>query len=394
MKKLCIVTTLWSSVNNWIVPFIDEYHNHNIDITIVCNMDDQYEKDLKERFPFIHTYAIGFPRGMDVIGTIKGIFELILFFSKEKFDMVQYSTPNASFYSAIASFVTRIPVRLYCQWGMVYVTKKGLVRWICELIERLTCKCSTQIQPDSYGNLKFCRDHKFYNEENSNVIWNGSAKGINLEEYNVYRKEEYKKEIKEKYNLSTEPIIGFVGRLGGEKGCNELFKAFKVLKSIYPNLVLLFVGPIEKEDTIESELLKYFKENNSIIKTGRVKDVPRYMAAMDVFVLPSYREGFGMSVVEASAMEVPVVATKYPGPSGGMKDGVTGFEVSIGNVDELVEKISYLLNNPLVAKQMGSAGRKFAEEKFDYRIFKKMYIENRLELIKKSEKQRCGGKDE
>lgn len=82
---------------------------------------------------------------------------------------------------------------------------------------------------------------------------------------------------------------------------------------------LLFVGPIEKEDTIDIELFDYFKKCDSIIKTGRVSDVSKYMATMDIFILPSYREGFGMSVVEASAMGIPVIATKYPGPSSAMR---------------------------------------------------------------------------
>lgn len=381
-KRICIVTTLWSSINNWIKPFLNEYDRHGIDVTIVCNMDSDFERNLKAEYPFIHTHSIGFPRGMNVIGSLKSIFKLIKFFKKEKFDLVQYSTPNASFYSSVASKIAGVPVRLYCQWGMVYVTKTGLIRKITGTIERTTCKCSTMVQPDSEGNLKFCREKGLYDEHKSTVIWNGSAKGIDLTAYDIDKKEQFATEIKSRYNLPVNSrVIGFVGRLGKEKGCNELFSAFRTLKKKYPDLTLLFVGPIEKEETINPDLLKYFKTESSIIKTGRVSDVPKHMAAMNVCVLPSYREGFGMSVVEASAMEVPVIATKYPGPSSAMKNGKTGIEIEIGSDTAIIDAVSFLLDNPEKGKEMGFAGRKFAKDNFEQTEFIQKLINNRLELL-------------
>ena len=381
-KRICIVTTLWSSIDNWIKPFLNAYHQHGIDVSIVCNMDSEYENRLKAQYPFVHTHAIDFPRGMSAIGSVKSIFRLVKYFKKEKFDLVQYSTPNASFYASVASKFTGIPVRLYCQWGMVYVTKKGFTRLITETIERITCKCSTSVQPDSHGNLNFCRDKGLYSEKKSMVIWNGSAKGIDLTAYDIEKKDLFAAEIKSRYNIPNgNTVIGFVGRLGKEKGCNELFSAYRNLKKKYPNLTLLFVGPIEKEESITPDLFEYFKTESSIIKTNRVPDVPKHMAAMDLCVLPSYREGFGMSVVEASAMGVPVVATKYPGPSSAMRNGETGIEIEIGSDQAIVDAVSYLLDNPDKGKEMGNAGRKFAKEKFEQKEFIQKLIDNRLELL-------------
>ena len=382
MKKICIITTLWSSINNWIKPFLNEYHTNDIEVTVVCNMDAEYERNLKEEFPFIKTCAAPFPRGINVLGSLKSIGFLRKFFKSHKFDLVQYSTPNASFYASIASKSAKIPVRLYCQWGMVYVTRSGLSRKVFKWMEKIICKKSTYVQPDSFGNLEFCRREGLYDEKKSGVIWNGSAKGIDLTAYNVEKKSEYAHEIKEKYQISNdELVIGFVGRLGREKGCNELFEAFKSIKCKYKNAKLLFVGPIEKEDTINPELLSYFKECDDIIKTGRVKNVEKYISAMDIFVLPSYREGFGMSVVEASAMEVPVVTTKYPGPSGAMIDGVTGLAVDVRDETALEKAICTIIENSDKASDMGKAGRDFVVESFDQKIFIQKYIENRKQLL-------------
>ena len=382
MKKIAIVTTLWSSIDNWIKPFLNEYRDHGIDVTVICNMSEEYEQNLKAEFPFVHTKRIAFPRGIHVWRSLKSIRELKKFFRSTRFDLVQYATPNASFYTSIAAKSAKIPIRLYCQWGMVYVTMTGIKRKLFYLVEKIICRSSTNVQPDSKGNLEFCRKAGFYGAEKSEVIWNGSAKGIDLSKFDFLQKEQYAAEIKRQYSIPSKvPVIGFVGRLGREKGCNELFSAFRILKEKYPDLRLLFVGPIEKEETIDPELLDYFKSCSDIIKTDRVKNIEKYISAMDVFVLPTYREGFGMSVIEASAMKVPVIVTKYPGPCGAVIPDVTGFAIDIKSVDQLVEKIDLLLSQEDLRKTMGENGRKFVEENFEQKEFIKRYMENRLSLL-------------
>ena len=176
-------------------------------------------------------------------------------------------------------------------------------------------------------------------------------------------------------------MVGFVGRLGREKGCHELFKAFQNVKKEFPKAKLLFVGPIEKKETMDAEMLEYFESCDDIIKTDRVSHVEKYASAMDVYVLPSYREGFGMGVVEASAMGVPVIVTRYPGPSSAMEEGVSGYSVPVKDVDLLTEYILKLLSNPMEAKKIGLQGRQWVEKRFDQKIFIQKYMENRVDLL-------------
>lgn len=381
-RKICIITTLWSSINNWVKPFLKAYKACGIEVTIACNMDEKYESSLLEEFPFVKTCRINFPRGINFSGSLKSIKELQRFFKKEHFDMVQYSTPNASVYASIAAKRMKIPVRLYCQWGMVYVSRRGIKRYIFKLMEKMICKNSTIIQPDSIGNLEFCRKEKLYDEKKSEVIWNGSAKGLDFSKYDITQKENYRTEIRVKYKIPSDAVVlGFVGRLGAEKGCNELFDVFQELEKSYNNLYLLFVGPMEKQNTIRPELLSYFETDCKIIKTGRVTDVEKYMSAMDVFVLPSYREGFGMSVIEAEAMEVPVVVTQYPGPTGGMADGKTGCIVPQKDKIALKEAIMRLLDDSDLRTKLGKNGRVYVKENFDSDVFMQKYMENRKKLL-------------
>ena len=130
-------------------------------------------------------------------------------------------------------------------------------------------------------------------------------------------------------------------------------------------------------------MLKYFFNNRNIIVTDRVKDVERYMSAMDVFVLPSYREGFGMSVVEAEAMGVPVIVTDIPGPRNAIIDGLTGLLIPIKNHIRIVESVDYLLKNKVKLYEMGKKGAEYASKNFDSIVFSKKIIENRVGIMEK-----------
>lgn len=381
---MCIVTTQASSIDNWIKPTILPLQKAGFEITIVSNMSFEYIEKIQKEFCQIKLVSIPFPRGISFLKSIKATFFLYKLFRTQKYDIVQYSTPNASFYSAIASYYAKIKVRLYCQWGMVYVGFRGIKRNIFKLLEKLTCFFSTDVQPDSFGNIEFCRKEKLYGKEKSRVIWNGSAKGVDLKKFDFSKKQIYKEEIFKRYSIDKESfIIGFVGRLGKDKGCNELFQSFKILEEKYTYLKLIFIGPIEKEETIKADLLKWFYNNKSIIITGRIFDVEKYMAAMDVFVLPSYREGFGMSVVEAEAMGVPVVVTNIPGPTDGMLPDETGLVVPVGDTLELIRAIEKIINDFKLREEFSKRALEFSRKNFNSEEFIEKMVTNRLWLLKR-----------
>lgn len=379
-KKICFVVTVSMTVDQFLRFGFEEFHNNGYDISLVCDMDKDYVAGLPD---YVHPYPIKMSRGIDPSGLVNAIKTMKRIFTENKFDIVQYSTPNAAFYASIAAKKAKIPIRLYCQWGLVYLGFSGIKRTIFKTIEKIICRKSTDVQPDSKGNLDFCRRNGFYNAEKSRVVWNGSANGIDITKFDYSNKEIWKKQIRQEYNIPDYKIVlGFLGRVGKDKGFEELMAAFKSLKSKYTNIVLLYVGPNEKPDTVSQESLKYFEDCPDIIYTGGwVDDAERYYAAMDIFLFPSYREGFGNVVIEAEAMGVPVVVSDIPGPQNGMVDGVTGFKVPARTVEPLVEKTSVLIEDEALREQFGKAGAKFVVENFDSKVLIKKIIENRDWLI-------------
>lgn len=384
-KKICFVVTVSMTVDQFLRFGFEEFHNNGYDISLICDMDKDYVASLPD---YVHPYPIKMSRGIDPSGLVNAIKTMKRIFTENKFDIVQYSTPNAAFYASIAAKKAKIPIRLYCQWGLVYLGFSGLKRTIFKTIEKIICRKSTDVQPDSKGNLDFCRQNGFYNAEKSRVVWNGSANGIDITKFDYSNKEIWKKQIRQEYNIPDNKIIlGFLGRVGKDKGFEELMAAFKTLKSKYSDIVLIYVGPNEKPDTVSQESLKYFEDCPDIIYTGGwVDDAERYYAAMDIFLFPSYREGFGNVVIEAEAMGVPVVVSDIPGPQNGMVDGVTGFKVPARTVEPLVEKTSVLIEDEDLREQFGKAGAKFAVENFDSKVLIKKIIENRDWLIERGKR--------
>ena len=219
MKKICFVTTISGTIRSFILKTAIYLHeNTDWDISFICNYDKEFENELPD---FIHYYPISMERGIS-IGGIKAMFEMRKIFKREKFDMIQYSTPNASLYASMAGFLARVPVRLYCQWGMAYVGFNGLKRKIFKFVEKTVCHLSTWIEPDSYSNLNFAHKEKLYSKNKGSVIWNGSACGIDLNKFDCSRFDVYRKETREKLNINEkEFVFGFVGRITRDKGIIE-----------------------------------------------------------------------------------------------------------------------------------------------------------------------------
>ena len=375
--KICYVTTIPATIQSFILPLAEYLHeNTDWDISFICSDDEKFEKSLPE---YINFYPVHMERGISVAG-VKAMFQIKKILKKEKFDMVQYSTPNASLYTAMAAKLAKIPVRLYCQWGIAYVGFNGLKRKIFKIVEKFVCGLSTYVQPDSKSNLNFARSEGLYSEKKSSVIWNGSACGVSLDKFNVKRKNEYRSYIREKYNIGRDTFVYiFIGRVTRDKGINELLSAFKRLND---DSVLFLLGNNEVDTSVNRELYDWSLENKNIIYTGNVDDVERYLSAADCYVLPSYREGFGMSVIEAEAMGVPVIVTDIPGPVDAVIDNKTGLLVKKADEDSLLDAMKKI--RELNYQDIGKEGHKFVSDNFDQKQLFDKIIERRNELLKQN----------
>ena len=376
MKKICFISTIPSTLRTFVLKTAIYLHeNTDWDISFICSEDEEFASELPE---FIHYFPVPMERGISISG-IKSMMQMKKIFVKEKFDLIQYSTPNASLYAALAGKLAGIPVRLYCQWGMVYVGFEGIKRQVFKAIEKIVCKLSTWIEPDSVSNLNFAHEENLYPQTKGSVIWNGSACGINLEKFDISQKIKYRKDLREKYNFPEDSFVyGFVGRITKDKGINELLAAFKQIYESNSNVYLMMVGTTEKDDTVDESLFLWSKKCEHVIYTGFTDIVEQYLSAMDTYILPSYREGFGMGVVEAEAMGVPVIVTSIPGPVDAMKENETGIVVKKGSIKELLRAMKKLYEDKHIRKEYSSNAYDFAINNFEQKkLFGKILLDRK-----------------
>ena len=379
-KKVCFITTIPCTIEAFIFPLAEHIRKTtDWEVTFITGKDEDFVLPLPEGVKHI---AIDMHRGMDFKG-LKSIRQLVKIFKREKFDLVQYSTPNASLYASVAAKIAKVPVRLYCQWGMAFVGFSGLKRKIFKLIEKTVCRLSTWVEPDSFGNLKFSHAEGLYPKGKGSVIWNGSAGGVKLDKFDINRKSEWRSSIRQKYEIpESSTVFGFIGRITGDKGINELFAAYKKILSEMPDSYLMLVGGVEKADSVNAELYAWAENEPHVLLCGSTNVVEQYLSAMDIFILPSYREGFGSVVVEAESMGVPVIVTDIPGPTDAMRENQTGIIVKKADVDSLYSGMLKLAENRSLCDAFSAAARPFIENNFEQTALMQHIVEDRKRLLK------------
>ena len=380
MKKLCFVTTVSLTVRAFLLPVLEYYTTHtDWELTVICDDDPELASILPKGVNYI---PVSMKRGIS-LGGIGAMLKLRKIFRKEKFDLVQFSTPNASLYASLAAKMAKIPVRLYCQWGIAYVGFGGMKRKIFKAVEKFVCRCATQVEPDSFGNLKFSHAEGLYTPDKSRVIWNGSASGVSLTKFDIAHKDRWRQEIRSRYGIGEDAFVyGFVGRITRDKGINELFTAYQKLCDRKINTYLMMVGRPENEELLDQALYNWAKEDPRVIFCGQTSEVEKFMSAMDVYILPSYREGFGSAVVEAEAMGVPVIVSDIPGPTDAMVPEKTGLVVKKADVDTLHQAMLRILEDGALCVSLGQQASCFAREGFEQQELARRIVEDRKELMK------------
>lgn len=349
---------------------------------VICEPTDMFKE---EDMSLINYIPVPIQRGnVSPMEVLKCTWRLYRIFRKNKYDVVQFTSSNAGLYASIASWMARVPVRIFCQWGISYKEDyTGFKQWFFKMIEKVTCMCATDVQPDSFANLKFAMEEGLYTEKKGSVIHKGSANGVDMQKFDISHKSEWRKEVREKYGISENAtLFGYVGRIVPEKGINELFTAFTQIAD--KNARLIIVGPNYNVEGLDQNIYKAALANEKIVFTGPVSNPAKYYAAMDFLCLPSYREGFGSVVLEAASLSVPAICSNIKGPTDFIRDGENGLLCEVKSSDSLHHMMQKALN--LSQEQyLSISGTAYNDVKrdFDAQIFRKYYLEDRLRLLKK-----------
>lgn len=296
-------------------------------------------------------------RKMTPFRDLQCLFQLIRIFRKEKPDIVHTHTPKAGLLGMMAARICGVKIRIHTVAGMPLMVEKGFKFQLLQFIEKLTYRAANHVWPNSNSLYNYITEHKFTSPAKLHIIGRGSTNGIDCNRFSISSLDENKlAEIKNSINYSAASVyLLCIGRLVKDKGIVELVHVFLSLHKKFPALKLILVGDYEQElDPLPADIIEEVQNNKDIIHIKWTQQVEYFMHIANYFVFPSHREGFPNVLLQAGAMELPVICSRIAGNV----DIVTGKETGLifETADELqmAQQIEYAISNPAAMQVMAA----------------------------------------
>jgi len=290
---------------------------------------------------------------------------LWILYSQFKIDRprsVHTITPKAGLLGMLAAWLAGVPVRIHSFTGQVWVTRKGFMRWLLKVIDKRIAAMATDVLVDSPSQRDFLIEQGIVSVERSSVLGAGSICGVNTDRFAP--DERVREVIRDDLGTTSDAVVClYLGRLNHDKGVLDLASAFAQIAKRHPKAELWVVGPDEADYFQQMQVL--FDKAASQVKRVDFTSTPeRFMKAADLFCLPSYREGFGSSVIEAGACGVPALVSRIYGLTDAVVEGQTGWMHRAGDVQDLAQQLDYLFTNANELALKGKGARKYVETFF------------------------------
>ncbi|MDA1332503.1 MAG: glycosyltransferase [Proteobacteria bacterium] len=358
-KKICFVATTAFAVNAFLKEQILALSKIYKVILCVDNSVYPLSIDLGQGLTVIY---IRIERKVSLFRDIKAVLRLIKIISANSPDVVHTLTPKAGLLGLFAAWVNRVPIRCHTFTGQVWVTKSGLARYFLKQVDRFIVAFASNIFVDSNSQRQMLYRETIAKEGRIDMLGTGSIAGVNLKRFrpDVNTRLEKRREL----GLSVGVCVYlFVGRITIDKGLFDLLTAFKEVAIDVPNVELWVVGP--DEENLVCTLKNYSSNCNAPIRWFTHTTSPEIMmAAADVLLLPSYREGFGSVIIEAAACELPAVAYRIDGVIDAIEEHFTGILVDVGNVESFAAAMKTLALDEELRVRLGRYARDRVQRRF------------------------------
>lgn len=379
-KKIAFVVARPGSADSFLIDHFT-YLTKDYDVTLIANFIGF--DVLKEKFEAMDVKCAHAPieRPISLVNDIRGLFALYKIFKKEKFVSVHSVTPKAGLLTALGGWFARVPHRIHIYTGQVWATKRGTMRVLLKFMDRLIAWFDTELLVDGESQRQFLIHEGVLEESKSKVLAEGSIAGVKLERFVI--SDETRKIERAKYGFMEDDVVFvFMGRLNHDKGIGELYEAFDKIVPECPKAKLLLLGIDEEGYDSKADAFKNIKRGNNYFYPGSTSMPYASLQAGDVFCIPTWREGFGLSVIEAQALRLPVITSDAYGVLSASIEGVTGLRCKVGDSLSLYKCMLEYYKNPEMRKKHGEAGRTRVVKKFDNAIVGKAWVDFYKELLK------------
>ncbi|WP_431157699.1 glycosyltransferase family 4 protein [Winogradskyella poriferorum] len=369
MKKIIRITTVSSSLKGLLkgqLSFMSSYYN----MIGIASDEDQHLSAYQKR-EGVRTMEVSMTRKITPIKDLIGVYNLYKIFKKEKPFIVHTHTPKAGTLGMFAAKLAGVKHRLHTIAGLPLVEVTGAKRILLNVVEKFTYGCSTMILPNSFGMREIIIKERFCSEAKLKVLGNGSSNGVDIEHFNPenINKHDVDK-LRIKYEINQDDIILlFVGRIVKDKGIKELVDAFDSVNKLNKKIKLILVGPKEDHlDPLDKQTNHLINTRENIIAVGATDDVRPYYSLCDIFVFPSYREGFPNVVLEAGSMGKACIVSNINGCNEIIIPEYNGLIVPKKNSEKLKEAIQTLILDISLIKTMSKNARKNVIEKYQRKV--------------------------
>lgn len=310
----------------------------------------------------VRTEAVCMERRIALVQDFKSLIDLIRLIRKEKPWMVHTMTPKAGLLGMLAAWICKVPVRMHTFTGLVFPSAVGVKKQLLILTDRITCACATFVNPEGKG-VKDDLVRLGITHKELHIIGNGNVNGVDVSYFD--RTDEV---LCQAESIREEGCITFcfVGRIVGDKGINELVESFVEIIKEFPACRLILVGDFEEKlDPVMPVVRRIIFENERIVFSGWKDDIRPYLAASDVFVFPSYREGFPNVVLQAGAMGLPCIVTDINGSNEIIHDQVNGLIIPPHDKDALWKAMKIMVTDETIRREMGDRARNIIINRYD-----------------------------
>lgn len=340
---------------------VEFLRNNGYEVNVVCN------RDFESPYEGLAVKLIPFEREISPFRDLKALFRLGRYLNREKPDIIHFSTPKAGLLGMIAGFLCRTKTRIYMIRGLRLETATGNKKHILLATEKIACAFSTHVMVISDSMEHEVIRMNLTKKDKIVRIGKGSSNGIDLDRFDPENIDEnHLTELRQTLGLHDRDfIIGYAGRLTRDKGIDDLIESFHILYEANPDLKLLLIGNFESSDPLKQENSDTIHQHPNIIHVPYTDGMDHYYSLMNLFILPTYREGFSNVSMEAQSMGVPVVTFDSTGASDTIEHGKTGLITESRSVDGLVKAIDGLMQNDTKRKEMAGSSRQFIADNFD-----------------------------
>lgn len=362
--SLVIVATVPTTLHSFFRGQIPFLKNSGFEVVAVCSPGSLVDTVRAEYGVEVHTVPMS--RSISPLRDLWALVRLHWLLRRLRPIIVHSHTPKAGLLGMLAAALAQVPIRAYTIRGLRWETASGLKRRLLIRLEKLCCRCAECVLSVSHSVRAKSAAAGIADRTRIRVLANGSGNGVDFVRFTAHVDTRVAaQEVRRSLGIPPgAPVLGFVGRIVRDKGIVELAKAWPRIRENFPSSQMVLVGPDEDQDRVPEHHLQALRSDPRVHFVGEQRHILPYYAMFDMLVLPTYREGFPNVLLEAAAMEIPVVATRVTGCVDAVVDGVTGILVEPRDPGALADAIERLLADPELSRRLGQAGRERAMREF------------------------------